>query len=326
MRFRAPCPRRRGERRRDPPPRSWRRRWRTSHGSAAVRKASLAGRRAADIAEGAFASLASVRLDALLQFLPRLARGASRRAGVSVDLLQEPTNVEVVAARSDVVISLLSRCVTAAIGAASAAGARRRRGGPNAPAPSLRLSVFARAAGESLHLRLALAGPVPDSAALEEALQPVRRMVRRDGAGLDAESRKGERASILLTVRGAASVSSRTAEFIFARSGESWYAIPAAAVVECMDGGLSMSEYRLDGERLPTLRMNDTVDPQRAVVVKTPRGGAVLLFDGIGSKETGLQTSGGDAPRIAGIAGSVRRLDGSSASLLDLTVLLPERR
>ena len=73
--------------------------------------------------------------------------------------------------------------------------------------------------------------------------------------------------------------------------------------------------------------MNDTEDPHRAVVVKTARGGAVLLFDGIGSKETGLQTSGaGDAPRIAGIAGTVRRPDGSSARLLDLSVLLPEPR
>ena len=298
-----------------------------SRSAAAVREASAAGRRAADIAEGAFASLACVRLDALLEFLPRAVGGVARRTGITVELLQEPTNVEVIAARSDVVVSLLSRCLKAALGVMGPRRSRRRRSrsaraGAGEP---VRLSIFARAAGESLHLRMAFSGPVPESAALEQALQPVRRKVQRDGAGLDVETRKGEHASVLLTVRGAASVSIRAAEFVFARSGQSWYAIPAAAVVECLEAGLSMSDYLLDGVRLPTLRMNDTVDPQRAVVVKTARGGAVLLFDGIGARETGLQSPGaGDAPRIAGIAGTVRKPDGTSASLLDLGVLLPQ--
>jgi hypothetical protein len=297
-----------------------------SRAAAAVKEASLQGRRSADIAEGAFASLVSVRLDALLQFLPRLVGSLARRHGIRLELVQEPTNVEVLASRSEAAAALVTRCVRAAVGAMASAPARKRRGASSSGRPA-RLSVFARAAGESLHLRLALAGPVPDSGTLNESLAGVKRRVQREGAGLDAESRKGESASILLTLRSAASVSSRTGEFVFARSGEAWYAIPSPSVVECIDGGLSMPEYELDGARLPTLRMNDTLDPHHAVVVKTPRGGAVLLFDGIGSKETGLQTSGGgDAPRMAGIAGTVRRADGSSARLLDLTVLLPQPR
>ncbi len=294
-----------------------------------VREAALTGRRATDAAEAAFASLASVRLDALLQFLPRLVRGLGRRSGVRVELAQEPTNVEVLAARSEAVAALVARCVRAAVGAMGSGHAVRRRGAAarNPAASRARLSVFARGAGESLHLRLALAGPVPDSQGLNEALEAARKRGKREGASLDAESKKGESASILLTIRAAAVVSSRTAEFVFARSGPSWYAIPASSVVECIDGGLSMPEYVLDGERLPTLRMNDTDDPRIAMVVKTPRGGAVLLFDGVGSRETGLQTpAAGDAPLVAGIAGSVRRPDGSTARLLDLGVLLPQPR
>jgi chemotaxis protein histidine kinase CheA len=299
-----------------------------SRSAAAVKEASLQGRRSADIAEGAFASLVSVRLDALLEFLPRLVRSLARRHGIRLDLVQEPTNVEVLASRSEAAVALITRCVRAAVGAMAAAPSRKRRSGSHSlPRGSARLSVFARAAGDSLHLRLALAGPMPDTAALNESLAGMKRRLLREGAGLDAEAKKGESASILLTLRSAASVSSRTGEFVFARSGEAWYAIPSPAVVECIDGGLSMPEYVLEGARLPTLRMNDTVDPHRAMVVKTPRGAAVLLFDGIGSRETGLQTSGGgDAPRIAGIAGTVRRADGSSARLLDLTVLLPQPR
>ena len=75
-----------------------------------------------------------------------------------------------------------------------------------------------------------------------------------------------------------------------------------------------------------TLRMNDTRDPRQGVVVKTPRGGAVLLFDVVGGREVALATTGGsDSEAVAGISGTVRRPDGSSARLVDLAVLLPPR-
>jgi hypothetical protein len=70
--------------------------------------------------------------------------------------------------------------------------------------------------------------------------------------------------------------------------------------------------------------MNDTRDPREGVVVKTPRGGAVLLFDAVGGREVGVQAAvGNDADAMAGVAGSVRRPDGSTARLVDLGALLP---
>jgi hypothetical protein len=70
--------------------------------------------------------------------------------------------------------------------------------------------------------------------------------------------------------------------------------------------------------------MNDTRDPREGVVVRTPRGGALLLFDAVGGREFGMQTIGGStAEATSGVSGSVRRPDGTSALLVDLTVLLP---
>jgi hypothetical protein len=188
------------------------------------------------------------------------------------------------------------------------------------------LSIFARAAGESLYLRMALAGAAPDTDDLKASLAAAQKKLAREDGTLEVESRKGESASILLTIRSAAAVTSRSAEFILARAGEAWYAILASSVVECIEAGMSTPDYVLDGARLPTLRMNDTRDPRQGVVVKTPRGGAVLLFDVVGGREVALATTGGsDSEAVAGISGTVRRPDGSSARLVDLAVLLPPR-
>ena len=300
-----------------------------SRTASAVKEAAVQGGRAADTAEAAFTSLACVRLDALMEDLPGVVRRAAKAAGIPVELVQEPTNVEVIASRAETVRGLVTRCVRAVVAALPPAGkpgrsrgsrGSRSRGGSR----GARLSLFARSAGDSLYLRIALAGVTPNAQELKDAIAALQRRVGKEGAGMEAEAKKGEGASILLTIRSAAAATSRTAEFLFARAGGAWYAVPSSSVVECIDGGMSMPEYILDGVRLPTLRMNDTRDPRLAVVVKTPRGGAVLLFDEVGTRETGLQTAGtGEAPHIAGIAGSVRRPDGSSSMLLDLSVLLP---
>ena len=87
---------------------------------------------------------------------------------------------------------------------------------------------------------------------------------------------------------------------------------------------MSIEDYELNGTRLATLRMNDTRDPREGVVVQTPRGGALLLFDAVGAREVALQTTGGgDSGGMTGISGSVRRPDGTTAYLVDLSVLLP---
>ncbi len=299
-----------------------------SRTASAVKEAAVQGGRAADTAEAAFASLTCVRLDALLEDLPGVVRRAAKSAGTPLELVQEPTNVEIIASRAETVRTLVTRCVRAAVGALPPAGKPGRSRGSRAARPrSARLSVFARSAGDSLYLRIALAGVTPNAQVLNDALSALQRRLSKEGAGMEAEAKKGEGASVLLTIRSAAAATSRTAEFLFARAGGAWYAVPSSSVVECTDGSMSMSGYLLDGVRLPTLRMNDTREPRQAVVVKTPRGGAVLLFDEVGSRETGLQTVGtGDAPHVAGIAGSVRRADGSSSLLLDLSVLLPAPR
>lgn len=302
-----------------------------SRTASAVKEAAVQGGRAADTAEAAFSSLTCVRLDALLEELPRVVRRAAKAAGTSLELAQEPTNVEVIASRAETVRTLITRTIRAVVGAlpAGKTPSRRARGerSRNAHPHGARLSLFARSAGDSLYLRIAVAGATPNVQKLKDSLSKLQRPLAKEGAGAEAEAKKGEGASILLTVRSAAAVTSRTAEFLFARAGTSWYAVPSSAVVECVDGGLSMSEYVLDGVRVPTLRMNDTRDPRQAVIVKTPRGGAALLFDEVGTREAGLQTAGsGDGPHVAGIAGSVRRPDGTSTMLLDLTVLLPAPR
>ena len=301
-----------------------------SRAASAVKEAAVQGGRAADGAEAAFSSLTCVRLDALMEDLPRVVSRAAKAAGVTLDLLQEPTNVEVIASRAETVKGLITRCVRACVGALGGAKPRakgRGKAGVSRAARGPRMNLFARSAGDNLYLRIALSGITPEAPRLAEAIKGLQRSFNKEGASAEAETRRGEGASILLTVRSAAAVSSRTAEFLFARAGESWYAVASSAVIEVTDGSLSMSEYVLDGARLPTLRMNDTRGPRHAVVVKTPRGGAVLLFDEVGTREPGLQTAGtGDGPHIAGIAGSVRRPDGSSAMLLDLSVLLPARR
>jgi hypothetical protein len=302
-----------------------------SRTASAVKEAAVQGGRAADTAEAAFTSLGCVRLDALLEDLPGVVRRAAKAAGTQLELAQEPTNVEVIASRAETVRALITRTVRGVLGALPAEkGAKRSPRGASGQKTrdrGARLSLFARSAGDSLYLRVALAGVTPNAQKLKDSLSKLQGPLAKEGAGVEAEAKKGEGASILLTIRSAAAVSSRTAEFLFARAGNSWYAVPSSAVVECIDGSLSMTEYVLEGVRLPTLRMNDTKDPRQAVVVKTPRGGAVLLFDEIGTREAGLQTSGtGDGPHVAGIAGSVRRPNGVSSMLLDLTVLLPAPR
>ena len=292
-----------------------------SQSAVAVREAALLGTRAAERAETAFGSLRSVRLDALLEDLPRLARRTARSAGRIVEVVQEPTNLEVDAARAETVGALTKSCVRAMIGLSRTRGRNPRRG---AEVRAARLSIIARAAGEDLSVRIELAGGAPDTEQLEGALGAVQRRLAREGGTLEVESRNGESASVILTLRSAAAVMSRFAEFILARAGDTWYAILASSVVECIEAGMSMGDYMLEGARLPTLRMNDTLDPREGVVVKTPRGGAVLLFDVVGGREIALQTMGGnDAEAISGVSGSVRRPDGSSARLVDLAVLLP---
>jgi hypothetical protein len=207
------------------------------------------------------------------------------------------------------------------IGLSTNRGTKHRRG---AVVQMARLSIFARAAGENLYLRIGLSGGAPHAGQLKGALGAVERRLVREAGTLEVESRKGESASILLMIRSAAAATTRCAEFILARAGDIWYAIIASSVVECIEAGLSTPDYVLDGVRLPTLRMNDTREPRQAVVVKTRRGGAVLLFDVVGGREFAMQTVGGNAAEAAsGISGSVRRPDGSSARLVDLAVLLP---
>ena len=294
-----------------------------SRSSAAVREAAVLGNRSAEKAETAFSSLRSVRLDALLEDLPRVVRRAARNAGRVVELVREPTNLEVHAARAETVSALMRRCLRGLIGLSKNRARTQRRG---APVRAAQLSIFARAAGESLYLRMALAGAAPDTDDLKASLAAAQKKLAREDGTLEVESRKGESASILLTIRSAAAVTSRSAEFILARAGEAWYAILASSVVECIEAGMSTPDYVLDGARLPTLRMNDTRDPRQGVVVKTPRGGAVLLFDVVGGREVALATTGGsDSEAVAGISGTVRRPDGSSARLVDLAVLLPPR-
>ncbi len=292
-----------------------------SRSAAVVREAALLGTRAAEKAETAFGSLRSVRLDALLEDVPRLVRNTARNAGRAVELFQEPTNLEVDAARAETVIILTKSCVRAMIGLSKNRGRRSRRG---AAARAARLSISARASGENLFLRFFLEGSALDGEKLQLALAAVQRRLAREAGILEVESQKGESASILLTIRSAAALMSRSSEFVLARAGDTWYAILASSVVECIEAGLSTPAYVLEGASLPTMRMNDTRDPREGVVVKTPRGAVVLLFDVVGGKEVALQTpGGGEAEAIGGISGSVRRADGSSARLVDLAVLLP---
>ena len=289
--------------------------------SAAVGEAAMLGTRAAQRAEAAFGSLRSVRLDAILEDIPRLVRRTARNAGRSIDLIREPTNLEVNAGRAEAVGALISGCVRAVIGLSKKRGKTPRRG-PVTRAS--RLSIAATATGDTLKVRIALAGGAPDTEHLRVALAAAERRLARGEGALEAES-KGENASILLSIRAAAAITSRSAEFILARAGDTWYAVPSSAVVECIEAGLSVAEYVLEGVRLPTLRMNDTRDPREGVVVRTPRGGALLLFDAVGEREFGMQTIGGStAEATSGVSGSVRRPDGTSALLVDLTVLLPE--
>ncbi len=288
--------------------------------SAATEDAAILGTRAAKRAEAAFGSLRSVRLDAVLEALARLVRRIARNAGSTIDLIQEPTNLEVIAARAEAVGALISTCARAMIGHSRTQKTPHR----GVAAHASRLSISASASGENLHVQIVLSGGAPDTEKLKLALAAAARRLVREGGTLGVESRKGEEASVLLEIRGAAAPRSRSDEFILARAGETWYAIPSSSVVECIEAGLSAAEYVLDGARLPTLRMNDTRFPREGVVVRTPRGGALLLFDVVGEREFALQTIGGSAAAAtAGICGSVRRADGSSALLVDLTVLLP---
>jgi hypothetical protein len=307
-----------------------------SRTTSAVKEAAVQGGRAADTAEAAFSSLACVRLDALMEDLPAVVRRAAKSAGIELELAQEPTNVEVIAARAETVKALVTRCIRATVGALATGKTRSRprgrgsaaaRGSAASRARGPRLSLFARSAGDNLYLRVAVAGIAANPREMAEAMGALQRPLSREGASAEAEPKKGEGVSILLTIRSAAAVTSRTAEFLFARAGDAWYAVPSSSVVEVIDGSLSMPEYVLDGVRVPTLRMNDTREPRHAVILKTPRGGTALLFDEVGTREAGLQTAGaGESPHVAGIAGSVRRPDGTSCLLLDLTVLLPAPR
>ncbi|MGO9309954.1 MAG: hypothetical protein ACLQDL_13130 [Spirochaetia bacterium] len=292
-----------------------------TRGSAVVEAAAVLGARAAQRAEAAFGSLRSVRLDAILEDLPRLVRRAARGAGRSIGIALEPTNVEVNAARAETVSALIGRCVRAI------AGTPRRRGKASrrvAPAAVSRLSVAASATGDTLKVRIGFAGDAPDISQLQSALAAASRRFAREESTLEVESGKGGNQSVLLSIRAAAAATSRTGEFVLARAGDTWYAVPSSAVVECIEAGLAMDEYVLEGVRLPTLRMNDTRDPREGVVVRTPRGAALLLFDVVGQREFGTQTAGGGgAEPTSGISGSVQRPDGTSARLVDLTVLLP---
>jgi chemotaxis protein histidine kinase CheA len=287
----------------------------------AVREAAILGSRAAERAETALSTLRSVRLDALLEQLSPIVRRGGRVTGREVEFTHEPTNVEIDAARADEVVSLLKSCFRALAGLPAA----RPRGGRRGAVIPARLSLSANAAGNDLSLRLALSGGAPGAERLKTALATVRKHVEGAGGRMESETRRGENASLLMTIRSAAVVTSRTAEFVFARAGDTCYALPASAVVECIEANMSIEDYEMDGMRLATLRMNDTRDPRQGVVVQTPRGGALLLFDAIGSREVALETTGGgDSWGMAGISGSVRRPDGTTARLVDLAVLLPE--
>jgi hypothetical protein len=291
--------------------------------AAALHEAALLGVRAADKAEAAFGSLRSVRLDALCEDFRGFVQRTARNAGSAVDLEQEATNLEVNAARAESVLGALKACVRALIGSGRPRGKKAGRGAADRAAV---LSIHPRAAGEDIFFRITLAGAAVHGDRLEQSVAALQRVVKREGGTIEAQSTKGGSASMLLSFRSAAGVTSRVAEFLFARAGDAWYAILASAVVECIPAGLSSPDHLLEGTRIPTLRMNDTRDPQAGVVVRTPRGGAVLLFDSIGGREFGVETLGGErAEEVSGISGTVRRPDGSSVPLVDLGVLLPEK-
>ena len=209
-----------------------------SRSSAAVQEAAILGARSAEKAENAFSSLRSVRLDALLEDLPRIVHRAARSAGTVVELVQEPTNLDVHASRAETVRAVVKTCTRILAGTKTARGRHHRR---NAPLRGARLSIFARAAGESLHVRLALSVGAPAADQLKASLAAAERRLSREDGILEVESRKGESASVLLTLRHAAAITSRSAEFVFARAGDAWYAILASAVVECIEAGMAMS-------------------------------------------------------------------------------------
>jgi chemotaxis protein histidine kinase CheA len=288
-----------------------------SQNSSAVREAAARGTRAAERAEAALGCLCSVRLDAVLDDLPRIARRLAKKAGRGVELVLQPTNLEVHAARAEKVNALVKTCLRALIGLPSPRG-RSARGKAAA-----HLSLDARSEGENLYLRFVVDGFAFNKEQLKAALETARKRLHPGDGALETEGRKGEGDAILLMVRQAAAAVTRSQEFILARAGEAWYAIPASSVAECIEASMSTPDYVQDEVRLPTMRMNDTRNPRVGVVVKTPRGSAVLLFDVIGGREMAVMNTGGDAEPIAGISGSVRRPDGSRALLVDLGVLLP---
>jgi hypothetical protein len=60
------------------------------------------------------------------------------------------------------------------------------------------------------------------------------------------------------------------------------------------------------------------------VVVRTARGGALLLFDEVGEREFAVQASDRNSSGLtSGVSGLAKRADGSTAQVVDLALLIP---
>ncbi len=289
-----------------------------SRSAARVREAALAGAHAVEAAGAALSTLGGVRLDSLLHSLPGLVRRAARQSGREIDCAIETAGIEVDGQLAEAASGAINACARALLAPLTP----RRRGRRPVVKGRMTLLVEAGRQAGSVSIHVTSRGAAGAPVRMAGSLAAAQKRLRKHGGSLELESRAGQRAALHLTIPSSRAAERGSAEFIVARAGDSWYAIPSLSVIECIEAGLSHSDYTFEGAPLPSLRMNGTREPREAVVVRTGQAGAVLLFDEISGSEAATPVPpSADQERMEGVSGTVRRADATVASVIDLEAL-----
>ncbi len=286
--------------------------------AARVRETGEAGARAAASIGDALGGIDAVRVKSVLHGLPASAAGAAHISSGALELDAGLGDAEINVSMASLVRTSVIQCIRAIL---SRAPGRRS---PAAKKGAIRLSLTADESHGQITLRVYCRGNRQPGGFLAKNLTALTARLDRKGCSLRVDSGRGDTSSVLIFVPGFARPAAPTESFLIVRAGGVLHAIPSAAVEECVAAQKPGSVYARDGEKLRVVALGDLPRAAAAVVVKSPRGRAVLLVDELVGEET--LAAAGEAQGATSEPPVRAREDGSKALLIDVEKHVPQKR
>jgi len=290
-----------------------------------VRETAENGARTEDSVRRAFFRLERVSLAALMDDLPRRVHRYSRANDLPVSVTAEPGDLEIDAIHVDLLRTALGNGIRAFLVPAPFSGQKLKR---SESSKERMLSIIAREEKDTLQVRLLWEGDEVDEAHVKRTLAGVNRRFDQAGGSIHIDCGAKNRAVILMTLPSSQEpLKKEASEFIVARAGSRFFAIPSAFVVECIEAAAAQTGYSLAGRKIRALTLGSAERPGAGIVVRIGARGVILLADAVEGREMLLpvpleRAKGG----TAGVTGTAARKDGTTAHVVDAAALLSTNR